>query len=1150
MEKKVIVTDFFCVFMRRKLVSVLKLAGAFLLLTAFSLNAMSMSQNATVSLSLNNVRLKKVFEEINRQTSYDFFYDKEFLDVNKKVTAKFDNVTVKEIMDNLLGKDYKVTYESNIVVIAPKYVVKKNNDDKKKTVKGKVVDEKGNPLPGVTVQLYSTNIGVATDGRGKFSIAAKPGDVLKISFIGYKNKVIEVTNNEPINVKLIPEVQTIEEVSVVAFGEQKKESIVSSITTVRTDKLKNSSSDLTSTLAGNIAGVVGWQTGGMPGALTEEEMNTKFYIRGVTSFQSKANRDPLILLDGVEASKLDLARLDPDDIESFNVMKDASATAMYGARGANGVIYVKTKKGEAGKVYTSFRYERIWATPTRELDVVDPITYMRKYNEALTGRNENVAPKYSEELIRRTASGEYPDYVYPAVDWYDKLFKNYSVNDHYALNVRGGTEKLQYYASVNYNVDNGMLKTDRLNQFDVNVKNEGLTFRINLNAELTSTARLTLNSFTTYDVNHGPGADARTAYKLAFTASPVDFAPTYPADEQYDWPHVRFGRGGQGVNPYKELHSGYYDRKRYSTINKFEYIQNLSSVIKGLEARMSAALSKKGLFTSVYKTSPAEYALLSYDQTTNKHELLALNPSYVDRTLFLMKDDSYTLASTTMDYDFRILHTAAWGKHQTSFTAVMSMQENDLNNPQDVLTSLPNRNLGYSARATYGYNDRYFAEASFGYNGSERFSNSNKMGFFPAFGLAWLASKENFMKSTSGWLDYLKFRFSYGKVGNDGVIEDPRFVYLQDVGEIEMFGLDDKRTKKRGVLVRHYGNPETTWEISEQTNLGVDFKMFKGLIDVNMDIYQATRHNVYDLRFTLPASMGLALPPLDNSGKVRSRGIDLTGKIQKSFSNDFWIMLNGTFTYSDTKIIQIEEAAGKPEWQKRKGHSVSQQFGYIAEGLFQDQAEIDNAPDQGEGKLMPGDIRYRDVDGNGKIDVNDAVAIGYPEIPKIIYGFTGFVHYKNFEFDFAFQGSGNRSFWIDPVKVSPFYGERALLTAFANDHWTEENHKNMPLWPRLSTDNIMEHNPQELYYRNGKPTIKSTYFMRNGKFLRCTKLELAYYLNKNWAKKFRLKKCKFYARVSNPFIISDFKLWDVELGESGFNYPIQRYYTLGMNISF
>ena len=1107
-----------------------------------------------VTITMKNATLEKILAEINRQTGVDYgFQSNDKIDKNRPFSLEVKDVTVEEALDILL-KDSPYDYileKTRIVIIVRE---KKVPTVELIKVSGKITDEKGNPIAGATVIIHGTSQGVATDVDGKYTLPVKPDDVLQISFIGYKTEVVPVKGKMKVNVTLNPTAENIEEVTIVAFGEQKKESVVSAITTVKASDLKSSNSDLTASFAGKIAGIVGWQTGGIPGALTEEEMNTKFYIRGITSFQTDANIDPLILLDGVESSKLDLARIAPEDIESFSVLKDASATAMYGARGANGVILITTKKGEEGSVYTSFRYEAIASMPTREIDVVDPVTYMKMYNQALIGRNPSAAPKYSVEYIDRTASGKYPSWLYPKNDWYDILFKDMNVNHHFGLNIRGGSKVVQYYASLNYNYDQGMIKTDRLNQFDCNIKNSTASFRTNLNIDLKAGIKLIVNASASLDTYHGPRQPVTYAYEMAFNASPVDFAPVYPADDQYDWPHIRFGSSMNSNNPYMAIHTGYNERKRYATINRVEYIQNLSSLIKGLEFRASASLNQSGYYTISYSTSPFYYSLESYDFETGKHKLRALNADFGRRTLGLDSQGTKSTSSTQISYEARMLHTAAWGgenktKHQTSLTAVFQLQESTGFPPTSVLNGFPNRNLSFSMRGTYGYKDRYFAEASFGYNGSERFAKKNKMGFFPAAGAAWIVSKENFMRPLSNVISFLKLRASYGQVGNDGIIKEPRFVYLPLIGDAKAIDPEPNQAPFSRYAITAYPNENIKWEIAEQVNFGLETKFFDGLLDLTVDAYQEIRHNVLGSRTTIPVSMGLEQPPLDNIGKTRSRGIDLSGKIQHAFSNDLWVILNGTFTYNKVIFMEIEETPNKPQWQRRAGQEISQTVGYIAEGLFKDQAEIDNAPVQG-GDVMPGDIRYRDINEDGVVDVNDATFIGFPETPGIIYGVNGFVNYKNWEFSFAFQGSGKRSFFMNSKSISPFDGNRAMLKAIYDDHWSPDNMKTHPFWPRLSTYNLTHHNPQEDWQNNTSEQRKSTYFMRECSFLRCTSLELAYNLPRKLMERFRMQNVKFFVRANNPFIITNFKVWDVELGADGFKYPIQKTYSVGLNVSF
>ena len=1126
-----------------------------LLLTVQLVTSASLYGQATnpklISFDFKDFSVMHALHELNK-LSGDMITFREELAAKetKTVTLKRENVTVLDAVKAVLeGTNLTATLNATgKILIMPKEEVK---DSDRIEVTGRVVDEKGNPIPGATVMIVGTSQGVATDPDGRYSLQLKPDDVIRVSFVGYKSEVVDIEGRTRVNVTLNPTSENIEEVVVVAFGEQKKESMVGAVETIRPMDLKSSSSDLTTQLAGRIAGIIGWQTSGIPGNLTEEEMNTKFYIRGITSSQGVS--EPLVLIDGVESSRLDLARMAPEDIESFSVLKDASATAMYGARGANGVILVTTKKGEAGSVYTSVRYEAVVSMPTDEIEVVDPQTYMRMYNEALIARNPNAEPAYSLTRIERTGSKNYPSFVYPGNDWYDILFKDCSWNHRAGINVRGGSEVVQYYASINYVRDLGMLKTDRLNEFDVNIKNSTLSSRINLNVNLNAGIQLLANMYFSYDKYHGPAsADVPQAYGMAFNASPVNFAPTYPADAEHD-----------ALNPYAQIQLGYNDRSRFSMTTRLEYIQNLSQLVKGLEFRASAAFSKETYDYNKFVTTPFYYYMDAenggYDFETGEHFLTALNPTSGDRTLTKPYDDaSGATSSTQWVYELRLLHTAAWGgvdntKHQTSLTAVFQAQQGNALPAWDLFDSFEQRNLSFSMRASYGFLDRYFLEGSFGYNGSERFTKNNRMGFFPAVGAAWIVSKENFMQPISKWWSYFKLRLSWGEVGNDGIIREPRFVYMPEIatqGNKQYAqpepGNNQSFSRK---FIRNYGDPDVKWEVAEQINLGVETRFFKDILEVNADFYQEIRHNIIETRVTIPAQVGVEVNPLDNLGKVRSRGVDVSAKVQHAFTNDFWVILNGTFTYSKAVYKEIEEPTDRPSYQWKTGHEISQQVGYIAEGLFRDQAEIDNSPQANTG-IMPGDIRYRDINNDGVIDIEDAVHIGFPETPRLIYGFNGFITYKNWEFNFAFQGSGKRGFFMNPSLLSPFVEDHAMLKAIYDSHWTEKNTENKPFWPRLSVQNITEYNKQEAWGNNETDERKSTYFMRECHFLRCTALELAYNLPSNITKKLRMQNVKFFARANNPFLISNFKIWDVELGENGFNYPIQKTYAVGLNISF
>lgn len=1138
-------------------VSMFSLILALLLLNVGTLPCAAQSKESkTIVLSVNHERMSSVFKKLEKASGYKFSYVYDDL-APFRVTANIRTTDIHEAVKAVIGTypvGYRVQGKKVIVSLKEtKQTTSPQGAKKRYTVKGRVTDENGDGMISATVMIHGTTQGTTTDTDGHYSIEVRPNDILDVSYLGFNTEQVAVKGREVVNIKLEPSRETLEETTVVAYGNQRQKSVVGAVSSIRPMDLKSSNSDLTSSMIGKIPGMLGYQMGGLPAALTEEDMNTKFYIRGITSFQTGANTDPLILLDGVESSKLDLARMQPEDIESFTVMKDASATAMYGARGANGVILVTTKKGQEGSVFTTTRYECIVSQPTSDIDVVDGVDYMKYYNQALIARSPGATPKYTVERINRTASGKYPNWVYPNNDWYDMLFKKQTINQHAGISIRGGSKVVQYYASVNFNHDTGMLKADRLNDFNPNISNNQFQYRANLNIDLAAGIKLVINTSATYDRMHGPyGFTSRTAYAYAFQASPVDFAPIYPDDGNYNFPHIRFGTTSNGyqtdVNPYALMQRGYSIDTRFSTTTRAEYIHNLSRLVKGLELRLSASMSNANYGSQGFYTKPYYYYLISYDQETGKHVLGAdSNNQYSSRTL--TADTQSATTQTRAEYTGSIYHTAAWGDHQTSFVGVAKMYEYTFSPIDDVLEGQPQRNLTFSGRFSYGYKDRYFLEASAAYNGSERFDKDHRFGFFPSLGAAWVVTDEKFMKPVLPYLSYLKFRFSWGKVGNDGVIDTPRFVYLEKIGTYggvkEMVANPQSTDVFKHIMT--YANPTIQWEVSEDYNLGIETKLFKGLIEAQIDVYRNIRHNIISQRFTIPENVGIYSNPLANIGETLSRGIDLSAKFQHAFTKDLWMILSGTLTYNKVTYKAIEEASDKPAWQRKVGKEISQQMGYIAEGLFKDQADIDNSPRQ-DGDVMPGDIKYRDINGDNVIDVNDAVFIGYPTEPRLVYGMSLFLNYKNLEFTCSFQGSGKRTFFINPAEITPFYNNQAMLKAIADSHWTEENQDTHAFWPRLSTLSITDANPYEA--RADKETRYSTYFMRECSFLRCTAMTLSYSLPRKWLKPLGLGLVKVTFSTNNLFCMSGFKLWDVELGSNGFNYPIQKTYSIGLNVNF
>ena len=643
----------------------MKFSAVLILAGTLHLSATVYAQSQKVKLSGGKCNLKELLTSIREQTGLSFIYKDEQIKHVDNIQVYEGEASVVEVLNMCLtntGLIYEI--DNDVIIINSKNSIQ----EEKLSISGRVVDETGMPIPGVNIVIEGGRTGVITDVDGKYQIDVMKGDVLKFSFIGMKTEVIIIKDKTKVDVQLTSEIASLEEVSVQGHGQVvRRESATASVTTVKAVNLRNGGGDLVESLVGNAAGMFSSSQGGLPVALTEDEANVKLALRGITSFQKDASTQPLVLLDGVEASILDLSRIDVDDVETFSILKDAGATAVYGARGANGVIYVTTKKGKDGDMRTSVRVEGIWSEPASEIEMTNGVDYMTLYNETLTSRVQGTIPKYSADRIGRTASGKYPNWLYPNNDWIDKVFKRGAFNKHYTLNVRGGTKKVQYYTSVGFNQDGGNLRTDQLNEFDVNIKNKRTTFRTNLNVNLTSTAKLVLNSFSTYDDYTGPLANPHEIYLSAFRSSQVDYPAVYPADEDHDWPHILFGnrQGKAGDNPYMLTHYGYKARKRFSSINQLEYIQSLSHVIKGLEFRASANMTKTGYFETPYSTSPAKYALDNYDYIDGKHTLVALNPIDARRTLEVPGKGGQNKqnSQTTTGFQMKLQHLASWKNH-------------------------------------------------------------------------------------------------------------------------------------------------------------------------------------------------------------------------------------------------------------------------------------------------------------------------------------------------------------------------------------------------------------------------------------------------------------------------------------------------------
>lgn len=1035
------------------------------------------------------------------------------------------------------------------------------------TIIGTVLDSLGNPISGATVShLVKKGPSVGTDKNGKFLLETQVGASLKVSFVGYIAKELTVSDQREITIILKEEKNQFSEVVITAYNrKQQKEAVVGSVTTVRVDNLKVPASNLTNAMAGQIAGVIAYQPSGQPGA-----DNSNFFIRGVTTFGYK--QSPLILIDNVELTASDLARLNVDDIESFSILKDASATALYGARGGNGVILVKTKEGKIGRPQISARLENSSSQSVQTLKIADPITYMLMANEATRTRNPLDPIPYTQNKITNTmatlsgAPGS-NEFVYPAVDWLDMLFKKRTSTQRSDLSLQGGGEVARYYVAGSYNNDNGILRTDVRNNNNNNVKFQNYQLRSNVNINVTKSTELIVRLSGTFNEYNGPRTNdaslSTDLYNLVMHTSPVDFPAYYPPDAaNANVKHILFGNvnstagDGTGVlyqNPYANLLSGHQNFSESRMLAQLELNQKLDFVAKGLSFHGIFSTNRYARFQSQMYYNPYYYYASNYQKATNQYTLNWINNQPGQAQEYLNYAPGASSLNTFLYLQGVVDYSHWFGTNHNISASLIGTRQQMLNaNAGNLFESLPFRNQTIAGRATYSFKSKYFLEFNFGYNGSERFSEDHRFGFFPTIGASWIVSSEKFWGDLSNVVDRFKLRASYGLVGNDQ-IGAQRFFYLSDVnlngGNRATFGTNNGYSLN-GVRINNYENNDVTWETSRQTNLGLEFTLLKK-INVIAEVYNNDKYNILQNRSSVPTTMGLEAGIAANIGRVNSKGMDLSIDGNQSIGKNFSVGMRGNFTFSKNNFTEYEEPSWIEGYRYNVGQPLNRMTGYIAERLFVDDAEAANSPRQvfSTNGFAPkgGDIKYRDLNGDGKIDGDDRAFIGNPTVPQIVYGFGLSATYKSFDLSGFFQGQAKVSFMIDPERTAPFIkspdgyysGNTQLLQAYADDHWSEDNQNLYALYPRFGPNGaVIENNRQS-----------STWWLRDGSFLRLKSAELGYTLPAGLTKKLRLRKLRIYANGLNLITWSPFKLWDPEQGGNAFSYPVQKVYNIGVNVN-
>ena len=1109
------------------------------------------SQFKTLSVSVSNSTLREVLKTIEKSSQFVFFYLDDAVNLERKVSIDSKNKNIEEILSELFeGTSCTYRISDRQIFISGKAPASTEQQQNKRKISGRVTDIKGGPLIGVNVTVDGDANGSITNMDGLYEIfVTKKSVVLKFTYIGFKTSEIRTNASTNIyDVTLEEQVNELEETVIVGYGTQRKISNIGAQSSMKMEDIKTPSASLTTTLAGRLAGVVAVQRTGEPGKDAAD-----IWIRGISTPNTSS---PLVLVDGVERSFNDI---DPEDIESLTTLKDASATAVYGVRGANGVILIKTKPGKVGKPTVSADYYESFTRFTKMVDLADGITYMNAANEAM--RNDGIATKYTEDQIRNTIAGKDP-YLYPNVDWLKEIFNDWGHNRRVNVNVRGGSEKVAYYASVSYFNETGMTVTDKnINTYDSKMKYSRYNFTTNLNIDVTPTTKVEIGAQGYLGEGNYPAISSADLYNAAMSISPVEYPKMFFVNGEAYVPGTSTNNNFN--NPYSQAtRRGYDNLTKNQIYSNLRVTQNLDMLTKGLKLTAMYAFDVYNEIHVHQDRAESTYNFLDTSVPYDMNGQPILQRIYEGSNVLSYKQETsgnkktYLEASLNYDRTFN-------DDHRVSALFLFNQQSKLLYPKGTLEDAIPYRMMGIAGRATYSWKDRYFAEFNIGYNGAENFSPKHRFGTFPAFGVGWVVSNEKFWQPLSKAVSFLKIRYTDGKVGNSEV-SDRRFMYLDQMKENGDYGykFGPNGTKWAGYETVNMA-VDLIWEESRKQDLGIDLKLFNDDLSIVFDLFKERRENILLKReHSMPSFLGYnTSAPYGNIGIIENKGFDGTIEYNKRINKDWVIALRGNVTFNKDKWIQGELPEQKYEWMNQYGRNINGAKGYVAEGLFT-QAEIDDMarweslsaankaitpkPFASQfGTVKAGDIKYKDLNNDGQIDAYDQTYISRGDVPTTVYGFGFTVGWKDLSVGMMFQGVAGAERVLNGSSINPFNGGGGSGNLYSNidDRWTEENPDQNAFYPRVSYGSETTSSINNFQ--------KSTWWVRNMNFLRLKTLQLSYNLPKPWVNKVHLKNAAVYVMGTNLFTLSRFKLWDPELNtDNGASYPNTTSYSVGINFTF
>lgn len=1001
-------------------------------------------------------------------------------------------------------------------------------------VTGVVTDAQKEPLVGVNVTVKDVpGLGAITDINGKYKIAIEPYQRLIFSYVGFDKVEVLIKEQRVVNVTMKESAaSSLDEVVITGTGVQKKLTVTGAITTVNvSDLMHTANGSVVNALAGNVAGVLAMQTSGQPGRNTSE-----FWIRGISTFG--ASTSALVLVDGFER---DLDDVNIEDIEDFSVLKDASATAIYGSRGANGVVLITTKHGKPGKINIDAKVETSYNTRTITPEFVDGYTYASMMNESRITRNQE--PIYQQDELNILRMGLDPD-LYPNVDWKDLLLKDGAMTYRANLNMNGGGSTARYFVSLSYLKEDGMYKTDETLRKDYNTNANANTwnYRLNTDIDITKTTLLKVGVSGSLKKYNEPGLSG-DVWKSLMYQNPISVPVMYSNG------YVPAYGTGERTNPWVlATQTGYKEHWENTIQTNITLEQKLDFITQGLKfiGRFGFDTWNKNNIDRIkwpeqYKAQRFrdENGQIVFDRVTEEQK---------------MKQTSSAEGNRNEIFEAELHYNRGFKEHHVG--GILKFNQDSkvftVGTGEDLKKGIARRHLGLAGRVSYNWNYRYFADFNFGYNGSENFADGHRFGFFPAVSVAWNVAEEPIIKKNFKWMNMFKIRYSFGKVGNDVLKignDEYRFPYLYTIGDGTGYTWADYNYSNSysGKRYTDLASNYATWEIATKHDLGVDLALFNDKFTATVDYFHEQREGIWMERKYLPSIVGLGSNPRANVGKVLSEGFDGNFAYREKI-NKVDITVRGNITYSKNTILEKDEENNVYPYQMERDYRVNQAKGLIALGLFKDYDDIRNSPRQDFGTVQPGDIKYKDVNGDGVVYDGDKVAIGATTRPNMIYGFGISASWKGLDVNVHFQGAGKTSFFIDGPTVYAFSsGEwgNILADVAGSNRWIEHE-----ISGTMATENPNASYPRLSYGGNNNNYRQSTYWLRNGSYLRLKTLELGYSIPKPLVNKIRFNNIRLFLRGSNLLTFSSFKLWDPELGSStGTEYPLAKSFTLGLSVN-